>query len=87
MERLYVYDGALALIGLSVIVQTAVTGDNAALTAFVAVSGGAMVVGAGYDALRRDPAEFAVPAGAVLALVVAAGIAVCGALLNLALAA
>ncbi|MEE6211053.1 hypothetical protein U3A55_12950 [Salarchaeum sp. III] len=87
MERLYVYNGALAVIGVAVVVQTAVTGGSTLLTAFVAASGGAMVVGAGYDAVRRDPAEFTVPAGAVFALVVAAGVALLGALLNLALAA
>jgi|GEM_PF-4949878 len=88
MERLYVYEGALAAIGLSVAVQAAVSldgGDPSLGTVLMVVGGIGAVVGASYDVVRRDPATFDASAGAVFALVLAAAVSLLGALLNLAL--
>ncbi|MDS0293084.1 hypothetical protein [Halogeometricum luteum] len=85
MERLYVYSGALAVIGVSVgspAVRSLAAGDRSIPVLLVAVGGGWMVVGAVYESLRTDPDEFRVPAAVLFALVGAACLSLLGTLLS-----
>ena len=84
MERLYLYDGALAVIGLALGLPAArslLAGDRAVPTLLLAFGGVALVVSAGYESLRTDPDEFTAPAWALFALVGAACLSLLGAVL------
>ena len=85
MERLYVYNGALAVIGLSLglpAMSTLVAGNYSIPVLLMAIGGCGTIVGAGYESLRTDPSEFTISAAALFALVGAAFISLLGALLS-----
>lgn len=85
MERLHVYSGALAVIGLSIglpAVRSLAAGEHGIPTLLVVVGGGWTVVGAVYESLRTDPDEFRIPAAVLLVLVGAAGLSLLGTLLS-----
>ncbi len=87
MQRLYVYTGALIIIGLSIGVPAAsalLSGMTGLPTVLMAIGGVGMVVGAGYEAVRTDPAAFTAPTLVLALLVVGAGLALLGTLLTVA---
>jgi len=72
MERLYLYQASLAVWGLSFLLNAGssfATGDGEIVPLLFAVSGSALVVGAGYESLRTDPAEFTISAGSFLLVI------------------
>ncbi len=72
MERMYLYNGALAVLGLSFLLNasaTFVAGEWSVTSLLFAVSGGGMILGAGYESLRTDPAEFSISAGALVVII------------------
>ncbi|KTG09047.1 hypothetical protein AUR64_14695 [Haloprofundus marisrubri] len=72
MERLYLYNGALAVLGLSFLFNSGATiagGDVDIISILFLLSGGGMVLGAVYESLRTDPAEFTISAGALMVIV------------------
>jgi hypothetical protein len=79
MDRLYVYNGTTAVIGLCLLVsgvQSVVTGGHTIPALFVIVSSGAMVSGAVYSSVRTDPEAFSFPAARLVLLVTLACLAV-----------
>ncbi|QCC52186.1 hypothetical protein [Halapricum salinum] len=85
MERLYVYNGALAVIGLSLglpAMGSLIAGNYSIPVLLMAIGGGGMIVGAGYESLRTDPNEFTISVAALFALVGAACMSLLGAILS-----
>jgi len=75
MERLYLYQASLAVWGLSFLLNAGssfATGDGGIVPLLFAVSGGALVLGSGYESLRTDPAEFTISAGSLFLVIVTA---------------
>ena len=72
MERLYLYQASLAVWGLSFLLNAGssfATGDGGIVPLLFAVSGGALVLGSGYESLRTDPAEFTISAGSLFLVI------------------
>jgi Na+/citrate or Na+/malate symporter len=85
MKRLYVFNGALVIIGLSLglpAAQSLIVGDHSIPVLLMALGGGGMIVSAGYESLRTDPEEFTISAAALFALVGAACLSLLGTLLS-----
>ena len=83
MERLYLYNGALAVLGLSFLLNAVASfadGGSNVLILLFAVSGSGLIVGAGYESLRSDPTEFEISAGALFALIGGACVSLLGTL-------
>lgn len=75
MQRLYVYNGALAVIGVSLglgPVLALKNGESSIILWLIAVSGGGMVVGAVYEAMTTDPDSYSINTSALFGLVFAA---------------
>lgn len=69
MNRLYAYNGAVAVIGLCLFVPAVVSvaaGEYSTPTLLVTVGGGGMVSGAIYRSLRGNHEEFSISAGRLL---------------------
>jgi len=69
MDRLYAYNGAVAVIGLCLFVPAVVSvaaGEYSTPTLLGTVGGGGMVSGAIYRSLRGDHEEFTISAGRLL---------------------
>jgi len=85
VERLYAYNGALAVIGISLglnAVPSLVAGEQSLPLLLLGIGSIGMVLGAVYESLSTDPAEFEVSAGALLALIVAACLSLTGTILE-----
>ncbi|VTT85389.1 hypothetical protein DM2_271 [Halorubrum sp. DM2] len=85
MERLYVFNGAFAVIGLSIGVPAArslAAGDHGIGVLLMAVGGVGLVATAGYESLRTDPEEFTASGGALLLLIGAACLTLLGTVLS-----
>lgn len=85
MERLYIYNSALAVIGLSLgfpAVRSLISGDHSIPILLMAVGGGGMIVSAGYESLRTDPDEFKISVAALFTLVGAACLSLLGTVLS-----
>ena len=85
MERLYIYNGALAVIGFSLgfpAVRSLIDGDHSIPVLLLAIGGGGMIVTAGYESLRTDPEEFNISATALFAVVGAACVILLGTILS-----
>ena len=68
MERFYLYQGSLAVLGLSFLLNAGAplaAGDWSLVPLLFAVSGSGLLLGAGYELLRTDPTEFTISAGAL----------------------
>jgi len=66
MKRLYLYQGALAVLGLSFLLNAGTSfaaGDWSTVPLLFAVSGSGLLLGSGYESFRTDPAEFTISAG------------------------
>ena len=69
MERFYWYQGALAVLGLSFLINAGtsfIVGDWSVIPLIFAVSGAGLVLAAGYESLHADPSEFTISVGALL---------------------
>lgn len=69
MQRFYWYQGALAVLGLSFLLNAGASftvSDWNVFPLIFAVSGAGLVLGAGYESLRGDPSEFTISASALL---------------------
>ncbi|ELZ55906.1 MULTISPECIES: hypothetical protein [Halorubrum] len=85
MERLYVFSGALAVIGLSTgmpAIRSLAAGDHGVGVLLAAVGGVVLVATAGYESVRTDPEEFTVPGGGLLLLIGAACLTLLGTVLS-----
>jgi len=85
MERLYIYNGALAVIGFSLgfpAVRSLIAGDHSISVLLLAIGGGGMIVTAGYELLRTDPDEFNISTAALFAVVGAACVILLGTILS-----
>ncbi|WP_135829313.1 hypothetical protein [Halorussus halobius] len=86
MERLYTYNAALAVIGVSMGLQaipSLVAGERSIPLLLLAVGASGLVVAAVYDSLSTDPAEFEVSGGVLLVLVAGACLSLAGTVLEL----
>lgn len=86
MQRLYVYNGALAIIGVSLglgPVLTLKNGESSIVLWLMAVSGGGMVVGAVYESMTTDPDSYSINTSALLGLVFAALLALASIVIRL----
>ncbi|MDS0294007.1 hypothetical protein [Halogeometricum luteum] len=86
MERLYIYSGALAVIGLSIGLPAALSvlsGDHSIPLLLMTVGGAGMTIVAGYESLQRDPDSFEISASLLFALIAAACLSVLGTALSL----
>ena len=84
MERLYVYNGALAVVGFSLAFQAVLSllaGEQSIPLLLMAIGGAGTVLGASYESLRTDPEEFTVSTTALVALVGAACVSLLGTVL------
>ena len=85
MERLYIYNGALAVIGFLLgfpAVRSLIDGDHSIPVLLLAIGGGGMIVSASYESLRTDPDEFEISAAALFVLVGAACLTLLGTVLS-----
>ncbi|RJX44849.1 hypothetical protein DM826_01725 [Halonotius aquaticus] len=85
MERLYIYTGAFAVIGLSVggpATRSLAAGDHSIPILLMAIGGAGMTVTAVYEALETDPEEFIASAISIFALVGAACLTLLGTVLS-----
>ncbi|MFD1588449.1 hypothetical protein ACFR9U_15815 [Halorientalis brevis] len=85
MERLYVYNGALSVIGLSLgfpAVRSLIAGDHSIPVLLMTIGGGGMIVSAGYESLRTDPDEFEISTATLFAFVGAACLSLLGTVLS-----
>ena len=81
MERLYVYNGALAIVGISLgfnAVPSLLAGERSVSLLLIAVGSCGMIVAAVYQSLTTDPAEFTISTGALLTLIGAACLSLAG---------
>lgn len=86
MERLYVYNGALTVIGVSFglnAMPSLIAGERTIPLLLMAIGSVVIILSAIYGSLSTDPAEFEVSTGAVFALIVAACLSLTGTLLEL----
>ncbi|AGB31722.1 hypothetical protein C488_14692 [Natrinema pellirubrum DSM 15624] len=86
MERLYAYNGALAVLGISLglnALPSLAAGERSIPLLLIAVGSSGMTIGAVYESLSTDPVEFEISAGAFLALIAAACLSLIGTLLEL----
>lgn len=77
MERFYLYQGSLAALGLSFLLNAGgsfAAGDWSLVPLLFAVSGSGLLLGSGYESLRTDPAEFTISAGALFIISGCAGL-------------
>ena len=68
MERLYLYHGAFAVLGMSFLLNASaafVAGAWGLVPLTFGISGGGLILSAGYESLRTDPAEWTISAGAL----------------------
>jgi uncharacterized membrane protein YjjP (DUF1212 family) len=87
MQRLYIYNGALAVIGASLggpAVRSLMAGDWGISLLLMTIGGCGMILGAGYESLRTDPNEFTISTGLLILLVGAACMSLLGTLLSVA---
>lgn len=86
MERLYIYNSALAVVGLSVgfpAAQPIISGNYSISTLLMGIGGSGMIIGAGYESLRTNPDEFNVSATALFTVVGAACVSLLGTVLSI----
>lgn len=86
MQRLYIYSGALAVIGASLggpAVYSLVAGDWGISIFLVAIGGCGMVLGAAYQPLRTDPDEFTMSTSILILFVGAACMSLLGTFLSI----
>ncbi|ESS07307.1 MAG: hypothetical protein A07HB70_00581 [uncultured archaeon A07HB70] len=86
MDRLYIYNTTIVVIGLCMFVpaaQSVGAGEYSIPILLLTVGGGGMVSGAIYQSLRTDPEEFEFPAGRLLLLVGLACLSVLGTILSI----
>ena len=85
MKRLYVFNGALVIIGLSIgfpAAQSLFAGEHSIPVLLMALGGGGLIVSASYESVRTDPDEFKISAAALFVLVGAACLSLLGTLLS-----
>ena len=85
MKRLYAYQGALAVIGVSLglnALPSLVAGERSIPLLLIAVGSSGMIIGAIYESLSTDPSEFEISAGALLVMLAAACLSLVGTLLE-----
>jgi len=85
MKRLYVYNGAFAVIGLSIGFQAtlSVFSGEYSLPILLMLSGGSgMVLIAIYESLQTDPDEFRISAAALFGVIGAACLTLLGTILS-----
>jgi hypothetical protein len=85
MNRLYVYNGAIAVIGLCLFVPAVVSitaGEYSIPILLLTVGGGGMVSSAIYRSLRDDHEEFNISAGWLLLMIGVACLSVFGTILS-----
>ena len=85
MERVYIYNIAFSIIGLSIgfqAAQSVISGNYSIPVLLMAIGGGGMIIIAGYKSLRTDPDEFKISAAALFALVGAACLSLLGVVLS-----
>jgi Zn-dependent protease len=81
MDRLHVYHGSLAVVGLCLFVPAArsvAAGEVGLPTLLATAGGGGLVVAALYESMRADPEAFRPSAARLLLVVGAACLAVLG---------
>jgi hypothetical protein len=86
MQRLYVYNGALAIIGVSLGLKAGfylIAGQSSIILWLMAVAGCGMVVGAVYEAMTTDPDGYSINTYALFGLVFAALLALSSIVLQL----
>lgn len=85
MERLHLYNGALAIIGVSFGLHSLpplIAGEQSIPLLLMAVGSTGMIIAAVYESISTDPAEFEISAGALFALAAAACLSLTGTILE-----
>lgn len=85
VQRLYIYDAALAVIGATMglpAVRSVIAGEWSAPVLLMTIGGCGLVLAAGFHSLRTDPSEFNISTHMLLLTVAGACMAVIGTLLS-----
>ena len=75
MERLYVYQGAFAVLGVSFLLNASAAfaaGEWDLVPVIFGISGSGLVLSSGFESIRTDPSEFTISAGSLFVMVGAA---------------